>query len=174
MVSGSQRFDLQGGVAVQVGSLCSDRPWFPGVRERAQMVARELPSWAIASGITAGWVWTGFGDPEPWHVVREATPGISPLARTVWKATLRHPVLHSVHELGDLCLLEPRSAAFAIAHSTAGIDLSATQILMMRLPDTRWMAAGHRLRLAAPSRLHAKEVLNRVKELHARYPDITR
>ena len=157
-----------------MGELSSPRPWFPGIEERARLVAGELPHWAIASGTTAGWVWTGLGDPEPWHVVREASPGISPLARTTWKATIRHASLQGVRTIGTLTVLEPGSAACAIAHSDAGIDLSASQILMMRLPDARWISAGQRMRFPARSRLHAKAVLARLSELRARYPDITR
>jgi hypothetical protein len=162
-----------------LGTLVHRRPWFPGRLERAALVAAALPHWAVASGITAGWVWTGMGRAEPWSVLREEKPGLSPLERTAWRARLRSPH-HRVTQLGGLRLLTPECSLREILLGADGIDVCATQVLILSAPGPAPQSMrelrhtiGQR-RASAANRFHAIEVLARVEHLRAHYPDITR
>jgi len=167
------------GHIVLLGSLVHPKPWFPGRSERAALIARALPPWAIASGITAGWVWTGMGHPEPWSVLREEKPGLSPLERTTWRARLRVQH-HRVTSLGALRLLTPQSSIGEILGSAESVDVCASQILLLSAHQhtalgSLDLAPGEaQPRASAAQRAHASAVLTRVSHLHVHYPDITR
>ncbi len=162
-----------------LGTLVHRRPWFPGRLERATLVAQALPAWAVASGITAGWVWTGMGRAEPWSVLREEKPGLSPLERTTWRARLRSPH-HRVTELGGLRLLSPECSLREILLGGDEIDVCATQVLILSALDHSPQSIGElqhmvsQRRASAANRSHAMLVLARVRHLRAHYPDITR
>jgi hypothetical protein len=162
-----------------LGSMVHRRPWFPGLEERAALVARALPAWAVASGITAGWVWTGMGRAEPWSVLREEKPGLSPLERTLWRARLRSPH-HEVTQLGSLRLLTPQCSLREILLSADAIDGCATQVLLLSAHPHAQHSMGElrdvtrERRASATHRGHAQAVLARVEHLREHYPDITR
>jgi hypothetical protein len=162
------------GNIVIIGSLVHRRPWFPSRLERASLVARALPLWAVASGITAGWVWTGMGHPEPWSVLREEKPGLSPLERTAWRARVRSHH-HEVTTVAGLRLLTPACAVREILLSGDDTDVCASQVAMMSNHSIgALLTAATQRRASAVNRAHANGVLERVKQLRVNYPDITR
>ena len=163
------------GHSLFIGSLHQPRPWYPSLDERAALVKQALPSWAIASGITAGWVWTGMGLAEPWSVLRPRTPGLSPLERILWRACIRNPRHHDTTVVQGLTLLTPQSAVREILLDNADIDQSATQILFLSSDPCELLRAREYERRASPrSRHHADLILSRLHHLRETYPDITR
>jgi hypothetical protein len=78
----SMRLD---GLSWSLGSLNWPSPTPPLMAERAEMVSRIIPDWAIAAAHTAGWVYTGLGRAEPWALICRRGPAISPLVRREWK-----------------------------------------------------------------------------------------
>jgi hypothetical protein len=162
------------GLYLRLGSLIQQRPWFPTRLERASLVADALPSWAVASGITAGWVWTGMGHPEPWSVLREEKPGLSPLERTHWQARMR-TTTHQVTSLMGLRLLNPASTVREILLSAHTIDTCATQVMFLSSATLKQLTSEcYAHRASVVSRQHARAVLHRLQDLRTRYPDITR
>ena len=174
MLEGLQRFALTDGLSVSIGSLTFERPWFPSTNERAQLIREVLPPWAIASGTTAGWVWTGIGHPDPWRVLREATPALSPLVRTTWKARIRNPQRHGVCQVSGLTVLDPDSTALDIAYCDASVDVCATQILLLGSPMDAFSPRHAPTRVSDARKSRAALVARRVTELRELYPDITR
>jgi len=162
------------GWGVAIGSLFFPRPWFPTRGERAALVCQALPRWAIASGITAGWVWTGMGLPEPWSILRAPQPEISPIQRTLWRARSLRPG-HTLAAIGELRLLDPASCATDILLSNTDVDVCASQILFLDARPVRALRErASSIRQSAGQRRHLVAVLDRVEALRQRYPDITR
>lgn len=160
--------------AIPIGSLLWPRPYFPTRWERAQWVANVLPSWAIASGITAGWVWTGMGYPTPWQVLRDELPGLSPLERTSWQARLRSEAHHSVETIGKIRLLSSQSTAVEVLLRGHNIDAGAAQLLFLLGANSSLDQLLGQRRTSPTERHHAEVMLERAKLLRNRYPDITR
>lgn len=170
-----QRLSVRNGDSVMVGSLIQDRPWYPSLQERAMLVRNALPPWAIASGTTAGWVWTGMGTPDPWTILRPEQPAISPLDRTSWRARIRNPRHHDITRLNGLTLLERRSCVREILLGGGDIDMSATQIMVLTDEATKTLESRtHDRRASSHARAHADAVLLRLRYLRDTYPDITR
>lgn len=175
MLGGNARYELSESLQVNTGCLDFPRPWFPSVTERAALVENLLPSWAIASGPTAGWVWTGMGYPEPWCVLRKRTPALSPIARTAWSARVVRETGHRVVELNGLLLLDRRSAALEVLYSGINIDVAAAQLFFLIGPSPhRIMDNGRCGRRTPLERHNAHRVIERVNTLARLYPDITR
>lgn len=171
----TERLSVRMGYAMMVGSLVQDRPWFPTLIERAMLVKKALPSWATASGTTAGWVWTGMGNPDPWCVLRPAHPEVSPLERTLWRARQWNPRHHEVTLVNGLSLLTTRSCVREILLGGADIDVSATQIMMLsNAAEETLRHQSLERRASATHRSHSREILERLAYLRATYPDITR
>lgn len=157
-----------------LGSLVHCRPWFPSRSERAALVKNYLPPWAVASGITAGWVWTGMGSPEPWCVLREEKPGISPIERIHWRARIRG-AHHQVTSLNELRIVTPLCTVKEILRGEGQIDVCATQIMVLSdIPSEDLAKASADRRASATERMHRSRVLARLDYLRFRYPDITR
>jgi len=160
--------------ATAIGDLVWPRPYFPTRWERAQWVASLLPSWAIASGITAGWVWTGMGYPTPWQVLREELPGLSPLERVDWQARLRSRAHHTVEAIGELRLLSTKSTSIEVLLGGRNSDAGAAQLLFLRGANAPLDELLDKRRTSPRARHRAGVMLERAKILRARYPDITR
>jgi len=162
------------GESLVLGSLVHSRPWFPSRAERAKLVRHHLPTWAVASGITAGWVWTGMGSPEPWCVLREEKPGISPLDRVQWRARIRG-AHHTVMHVSGLPIVSPRCTVKELLRGEGEIDVCATQIMMLSGWSTdKLSAVWQNNRSTSSQQDHQALVLHRLAYLRARYPDITR
>lgn len=170
-----QRIAVRASVGVQIGSIFSDRPWFPSRFERADLLARLFPSWAIASAHTAGWVWSGMGRPEPWTLLRPASPEISPLERTKWRARRLNESRHGVVAIGNLHLLDSSCVVREILIGEGGIDACASQIaLLTHVSAASLLELSAGARTSIHQRDHAALVVERVIFLRERYPDITR
>ncbi|MFT6973813.1 MAG: hypothetical protein ACJAV4_001049 [Pontimonas sp.] len=163
------------GLALNLGTMPWFNPRFPALDERAVLVAGALPSWAIASSHTAGWVWTGMGSPEPWSVLRPQSPSLSPLERTRWSAQLLSPLHHRAVRLGALRLLDHRSTAMEVLLHAPNIDASAAQLMVLEehcgspLED---LVLARRSRAA--SKAKARATLAHIATLREVYPDIAR
>lgn len=169
------RIATRASVGIEIGTIYSPRPWFPSRAERADLVARQLPTWAIASAHTAGWVWTGMGSPEPWSVLRPTTPEISPLERTQWRARKVRGARHEVVALGSLRLLDPTSTVRDILLGAGEVDSCASQIAVLTsLPLQSFLDPALSGRSSLAQREHAARVVERVHSLRNCYPDITR
>lgn len=163
------------GLGLVLGSLWWPRPYYPTRVERATLVAAALPAWAVASGGTAAWVWSGFGKPEPWSVLRRHSPAISPLERTRWAALTLNPVHHRVETLAGLSLLGIIDTVREVLLGTGAIDTAATQVCVLTAANYEQLAGLCSQRRASPEqRTHAQQVLTRVEQLRRSYPDITR
>lgn len=163
------------GLGLVLGSLWWPRPYYPTRVERATLVAAALPTWAVASGGTAAWVWSGFGSAEPWCVLRRHAPAISPLERTGWAALTLNPVHHRVESLAGLSLLGIPDTVREVLLGTGAIDLSATQVCVLTAANREQLAGlCNQRRASAEQRQHAQRVLTRVDQLRRRYPDMTR
>lgn len=163
------------GLGLLLGSLWWPRPYYPTRDERASLVASALPMWAIATGSTAAWVWSGFGEAQPWSVLRQRHPAISPIERTHWGAHAVNPDHHRVVTLAGLALLNRADTAREVLLGTGPIDSSAAQVFALS-GETRaelQQQCGQR-RTTATQREHAVRVLDRVDHLRRSYPDITR
>lgn len=166
---------VRAGQGVAIGSVFSPRPWYPSRWERATLLLHHLPSWAIASGVTAGWVWSGIGQPEPWSLLRPVRPEISPLERTAWKARVLNATRHHVVSIANLTLLDVPSAVIDILLSCAAIDTCASQLIVMTsLPRNSLLDGLRSTRCRPVQRQHALEVLDALDRLRETYPDITR
>ncbi len=87
------------------GSLISPHPAPPLLKQRAELVYERIPEWAVASGHTAGWVWSGMGRAEPWSLLTPTTPAISPIARQTWKPRSQKGFEDALTKVGNLTLL---------------------------------------------------------------------
>ena len=166
---------LRAGTALRIGSILWPRPYFPTVHERAALVAGLIPPWAIASGRTAGWVWTGMGLPEPWNVLRPVTPAPSPLDRMEWGARTLNPVHHSLERLEGLTLVGPEATVVEILLSEHCADAAGAQVTMLSKNPTEHLRQRCLERRTTPGQRHRLEILlAAVEDLRRRYPDITR
>ncbi len=167
-------FALQG-LGLSWGSLHWDQPRFPTLNERASLIARALPTWAIASGVTAGWVWTGMGAPEPWDVLRPTQPALSPLARTQWSAREHSPRHHLLQHIGGVSILTPESTAREVLLSPEPVGVRTSQLWVLEDlcgQPLRTLVTGRRSSLR--EREDADRALTALANLRERYPDITR
>ncbi len=166
---------LRAGTAVRVGSILWPRPYFPTVHERASLVAGLIPPWAIATGRTAGWVWTGMGLAEPWNVLRPAQPAPSPLERMEWGARTLKSNQHQIEVLGGLTLVSPETAALEILLRDGCPDSAATQVAMLSaLPTHHLRRRALERRVTLAQRRQLETLLAAVDDVRRRYPDITR
>ena len=169
----SQQSSLSDGEALSFGGLLWPRPYFPARVERATLVHSALPAWAIPSGTTAAWIWTGMGLPTPLTVLRPSSPAISPLVREYWKARELLGSRHHVTTVGGYTVLDPLSTEGDLFTHDDSIDSCATQILFLRalthpsLPQSA-------LRLSPVQRERMAFIEEKVAHLQRRYPDITR
>lgn len=166
---------IRSGTALRLGSFVWPRPYFPTVHERASLVAGLIPAWAIATGRTAGWVWTGMGLPEPWNVLRPAQPAPSPLERMEWGARTLNASQHQIEVLGGLTLVAPETAALEILLRDDCPDIASTQVAMLSaLPTTQLRRRALETRVTLAQRSRLEKLLASVDDLRRRYPDITR
>ena len=163
------------GLGLSWGSVHWNQPRFPTLDERAALLGDRLPHWAIASGTTAGWVWTGMGYPEPWSVLRPTQPAVSPLQGTLWSARERNPLHHSIVRLSGLEVLTPESTAREVLLSSEPTDSRAAQLWVLEELCERPLESlvGER-RSAKIDRENATHALEALEQLHQHYPDITR
>ncbi len=160
---------------MRIGSLVWPRPYFPTLHERASLIAQVLPAWAIASGRTAGWVWTGMGQPEPWSVLRPLLPAPSPLERLEWGARTLNPVHHPVRTIQGLRLVAPEATALDILLHDHCPDVAAAQVVMLSGSATLSLRERcHERRMTPGRRNHLETLLGAVEALRECYPDITR
>jgi hypothetical protein len=166
---------LRAGTALRIGSIVWPRPYFPTIHERAALVAGLIPSWAIASGRTAGWVWTGMGLPEPWNVLRPPQPAPSPLDRMEWGARTLNPAHHPVEYFEGLTLVAPEATVLDILLRDDCPDTAGAQVMILSESSTELLR--HRClarRTTSGQRSRLETLLAAVDALRRRYPDITR
>jgi hypothetical protein len=162
------------GYGMLIGSLWWSRPYYPTRYERATLLAATLPQWAIATGITAAWVWTGFGSPEPWSILRPGKPEISPMDRQHWGARAINPQ-HTVTSISGLSLLCPQDTTLEVLLRGGPSDSGAAQIVMLTTETSEELREQLRARRTTSlQRAQAQQLLARVDLLRATYPDITR
>ncbi len=164
---------ISDGYSLSLGGLYWPRPYFPSRTERAVLIGQSLPHWAIPTGNTAGWIWTGMGLPTPLTVLRPSTPALSPLEREHWRAREVRDSRHTVVEVAGQSILDPLSTEIELLSHGRDIDSAATQILFLRsLREQVGQPIATRMSQSQRERAHA--VLQRVRVLTERYPDITR
>lgn len=164
---------ISDGDSLSLGGLYWPRPYFPSRTERAVLVGQSLPHWAIPTGNTAGWIWTGMGLPTPLTVLRPSTPALSPLEREHWRAREVREPRHTVVSVAGRKILDPLSTESELLSHGRDIDGAATQILFLRsLRDEGPIIFP--TRMSKGRRERADTVLERVRLLSERYPDITR
>ena len=164
---------ISDGYSLSLGGLYWPRPYFPSRTERALLIGQSLPHWAIPTGNTAGWIWTGMGLPTPLTVLRPRTPALSPLEREHWRAREVRDSRHTVVEVAGQSILDPLSTEIELLSHGRDIDSAATQILFLRsLREQVGQPIATRMSQSQRERAHA--VLQRVRVLTERYPDITR
>ena len=170
-----EQYALAAGTAVRLGGLVWPRPYFPTLHERAAFIAGLIPAWAIASGRTAGWVWTGMAQPEPWSVLRPLHPAPSPLERMHWGARTCNPLHHPRHVLQGLQLLTPEATAMDILVRERSVDVASAQVAMLSETPTQTLRARCVERRMTRDRRQALEaIFSALDALRQRYPDITR
>ena len=169
----SQQSSLSDGEALSFGGLLWPRPYVPARVERATLVHSALPAWAIPSGTTAAWIWTGMGLPTPLTVLRPSSPAISPLVREYWKARELLESRHHVTTVGGYTVLDPLSTERDLFTHDDSIDSCATQILFLRALTHPSRPLGA-LRLSPTQRERMAVIEERIARLQRRYPDITR
>lgn len=163
------------GLGLWLGSLWWSRPYYPTRLERAALVAQALPPWAVASGSTAAWVWSGFGSAEPWCVLRRHAPAISPLERTHWRALTLNPLHHRVETVGRLSLLGVPDTVREVLLGAGAIDVAAAQVFALTGGNRATLLdLCSQRRATAAQRQHADSVIQRLEKLRRHYPDITR
>jgi hypothetical protein len=164
---------ISDGYSLSLGGLYWPRPYFPSRTERAVLIGQSLPHWAIPSGNTAGWIWTGMGLPTPLTVLRPNTPALSPLEREHWGAREVRNSRHTVVDVAGQSILDPLSTEIELLSHGRDIDSAATQILFLRSLREQ-VGQPIATRMSQSQREHAHAVLQRVRVLTERYPDITR
>lgn len=161
------------GEALSLEGLYWPRPYYPTRRERAALIAANIPAWATATSHTAGWIWTGMGSPLPFAVLRPSQPAISPLEREHWKAReLRLPAHQSATIDGHRLLDTSSTEAELLAHSSH-VDQAATQIFFLR-QERFHVPADTSLRMSPHQRERAHRIVEQVLAIQQTYPDITR
>ena len=164
---------ISDGYSLSLGGLYWPRPYFPSRTERALLIGQSLPHWAIPTGNTAGWIWTGMGLPTPLTVLRPSTPALSPLEREHWRAREVRDSRHTLVEVAGQSILDPLSTEIELLSHGRDIDSAAIQILFLRsLREQVGQPIATRMSQSQRERAHA--VLQRVRVLTERYPDITR
>ena len=168
-----ERSEIVDGEALSLDGLYWPRPYYPTRSERAGLVWANIPRWATATSHTSGWVWTGMGSPLPFAVLRPSHPAISPLERTQWRARELREDVHLVERIGGCRVLNTSSTEAELLTQSHDIERAATQILFLRLMPAH-RETRRALRMSAAQRDRAHLILERVRTLQDRYPDITR
>ena len=113
------------------------------------------------------------GLPTPLTVLRPRTPALSPLEREHWRAREVRDSRHTLVEVAGQSILDPLSTEIELLSHGRDIDGAATQILFLRsLREQVGQPIATRMSQSQRERAHA--VLQRVRVLTERYPDITR
>lgn len=125
------------GLGKRFGEVVWPHPTHPFLADRAQLLADALPTWAVAAGHTAGWVWTGMGQPQPWSLLYREGPHPSPMARTHWKPRQRLVAENSLRIVRGLALLSPAEtvADLLIAPGSDELAVSPLFVLMENASD---------------------------------------
>lgn len=163
---------VKDGFGLSLGGLFWSRPYFPSRTERATLIRASLPPWALPTAMTAGWIWTGMGSPVPFDVLRPHSPALSPMERERWKARQHQPGTHTLAVVSALTLTDHETTIREILSRGRAVDACATQLLFLGVNPTTMGVTN--LRLSRPQRERAGAMLERVRELLERYPDITR
>ena len=164
---------ISDGDSLSIGGLYWPRPYFPTRWERATLIGSVIPPWAIPTSNTAGWIWTGMGLPTPLAVLRPSTPALSPLQRERWRAREVRDSRHTVVSVAGFPVLDPLSTENELLSHAHNVDSAATQILFLR-------SLHHHGEIQIPARVpkgqreRVHSILERVRLLTERYPDITR
>ena len=143
---------ISDGYSLSLGGLYWPRPYFPSRTERALLIGQSLPHWAIPTGNTAGWIWTGMGLPTPLTVLRPRTPALSPLEREHWRAREVRDSRHTVVEVAGQSILDPLSTEIELLSHGRDIDSAATQILFSPLLARTGRTADCNAHVAVPAR----------------------
>jgi hypothetical protein len=119
------------GLALLIGGLYWPRPEPPLGPERAALIARHIPAGTIASGITAGWVWTGLGQPTPFQLIAKTHPSPSPLLRHQWNIRSRHVPPENIVVRRGLTLTSPEQTASDLWRVEGPDDIAAAQLFFL-------------------------------------------
>ena len=113
------------------------------------------------------------GLPTPLTVLRPSAPALSPLEREHWRAREVRDSRHTVVEVAGQSILDPLSTEIELLSHGGDIDGAATQVLFLRSLREK---AGQptATRMSQSQRERADAVLQRIRVLAERYPDITR
>jgi hypothetical protein len=163
---------IRDGLGLSLNGVFWPRPYFPTRTERASLIQGHLPPWAIPTGSTAGWIWTGMGSPTPFALLRPRSPALSPIVRERWKAREYRGAAHQLVTLGSLTLVDPEITIQEILLRGENSDACATQLLFLGCNPEH--SPVWRLRLSSARREITEGILERLRELRERYPDITR
>ncbi len=164
--------NIRDGFALGLNGLYWPRPYFPTLQQRADLIAEHLPSWAIPTAHTAGWIWTGMGSPLPFAVLRPARPALSPIEREKWGAREFREHHHQRATLGYRTLTSQRSTVTEILTHGVGLDSCATQLVF--LDPAAAMLGSSPVKMSPTQLVRAGAMRARVGLLRRCYPDITR
>jgi hypothetical protein len=123
------------GEALMIGELYWPRPDPPLLPERAGLVAGVIPHRTLASGVTAGWVWSGLGLPTPFALVALKNPSPSPLLRHEWKIRSRGVEASDIRVLAGLTLLSRQATVTDLWRGEASDEVAAAQLFFLHPAD---------------------------------------
>lgn len=162
------------GLSAIHGSMVWPSPQPALLADRARLVAEKIPPWAIAAGITAGWVWTGIGRAEPWTLLVATSPSPSPMARQEWKPRQLRREHAPVQHIHTLSLLSREQTFGDLLIVSASDEVAAAQLYL--LGDRAMLQ--HRLSALKNLRPKTLDAARRraalVEQWWAAYPLVTR
>lgn len=163
------------GVIWRSGSLVHHLQEPPLLPERAHILRRRLPDWATIAGVTAGWLWTGLGRPEPFDLIAPSSPALSPIVRNQWRprSPRRHPL--ETMQIRGLQTLTREATASDLLVCRGDDDVVASQLY--QLSDSERL--GEIARTALSGRRHrgqdrVRQRVSRVRQWWSDYPVVTR
>lgn len=162
------------GLATRHGSMISPSPFPPFLNERAAMARQRVPEWAILRGISAGWVWTGMGRAEPWDLIAQKHPAISPIARQRWKPLVRVQPAETVASIRGLRLLSAVETAKDLLTARGDDEVAAAQLFQLSDRSTLRSIARGLGPLTATSRVSLRARVFLVEKWWDTHPEVTR
>jgi len=123
------------GEALMIGGLYWPRPDPPLLPERARLVGGVIPDRTLASGVTAGWVWTGMGLPTPFSLIALKNPSPSPLLRHEWRIRGRRVEASDIRVIAGLGLLSREATVTDLWRVEANDEVAAAQLFFLHPVD---------------------------------------
>jgi len=164
------------GLSWSHGSVNWPSPTPPLMAERAELISRIIPDWAIAAAHTAGWVYTGLGRAEPWALVCKKGPAISPLVRREWKPRSSTVADSQIQRIRGLTLTSSHRTLQDLLEWPGNDEVAACQLFDLATNDTLEAAAAQALRRSRTARtshrIHIRTTLT--QRWWDAYPFVTR